>query len=549
MDTVRQAVVDSFLHSTVYPSLMQDTQTLGAAISVLKTGGRQSYAFSRAFGFESSEEEECTPATKFNLGRCAKLLAAVVALQLCHERGIPLFSDIKQLLPQQLKVETQAFGAVTVHHLLCHTSGLVRRVADQHLPPRTPPKGGPPTPRKDPGRRGSSTDPDGFPSVALPPPQSPRFSSKPQPSPATESSDVMAYLSDPEFSLQCTHPPGTTYRSNDLDYMLVGGIIEHQTQQRYHTYVQERFLSKLGIRSGGAGGAGGSSATATCPCQAPAKLLPTSGLLLHANQLLRLLQALLPKPKPAAPARPGRPGDEARDEPDLDLAPEVLSKLFQIQFVDMHQDLHVSYSLTASGLANSGPGCLTLETHLPSSSKGAGLGAGCGCQAMLCFVPESGLAVAVLSSSGGDKQQQQLLGRPAAEATAAAAASRRRSSGSATGEHDMEHTTALGHATASGKHHPFCQQVVLRFLDHFRPSEISGPLSRAWLLNLQPLRHDAVLHLICFPASGASATIMYEAWASLLPDHIRVRMLHPVVAAASLLPAAWCVCVCAHVCV
>lgn len=61
------------------------------------------------------------------------------------------------------------------------------------------------------------------------------------------------------------------------------------------------------------------------------------------------------------------------------------------------------------------------------------------------------------------------------------------------------------------------------FLQHFRPLQQPGAFVRPWLLNMPPARHDAQVHLLCFPPVGCSPVSAFDRWGSGLPDWLRVR--------------------------
>ncbi len=77
----------------------------------------------RQFGVaDLSSRRAITPQERFHIGSITKSFAALMVLQLMEEGKIDLARDITSYLPQ-LNLKTP-YGAITVHHLLCHSSGL-----------------------------------------------------------------------------------------------------------------------------------------------------------------------------------------------------------------------------------------------------------------------------------------------------------------------------------------------------------------------------------------------------------------------------------------
>ncbi len=76
-----------------------------------------------AYGFADPDARRpIRPDERFHIGSITKSFTALMILQLVDEGKVALDADITRYLPD-LPLKTP-FGAVTVHHLLCHTSGL-----------------------------------------------------------------------------------------------------------------------------------------------------------------------------------------------------------------------------------------------------------------------------------------------------------------------------------------------------------------------------------------------------------------------------------------
>ncbi|EFJ42713.1 hypothetical protein VOLCADRAFT_97155 [Volvox carteri f. nagariensis] len=255
MDFARPDAVEAFLHLHVYKAL-QETGVCGATVCVAKLG-RYSFSIPNCYGFaDPARGVVLDPRSSlFDLGGCAKVLAALALLQLLQEGGLPVATDINSLLPPELKVDTSRHGRVTVQHLLTHTSGLQHGGCGGG-------SGGVGGDRGAAAGGGTAAEGGSSAAAAAVSVMSPRSAGErhqqqqqqQQPSsgpsgcsPGRErvKTVVMSYmLAQP---VHAAKPPGT-YRPHDLDYMLIGAIIEHLTGESYDTYVKDVLLEPLGVR-------------------------------------------------------------------------------------------------------------------------------------------------------------------------------------------------------------------------------------------------------------------------------------------------------------
>lgn len=80
------------------------------------------------FGFADLEAKRpIGPSERFHIGSISKSFAALMLMQLVEESKVRLDADVTLYLPH-LPLKTP-FGAVTIHHLLCHGSGLPESAA------------------------------------------------------------------------------------------------------------------------------------------------------------------------------------------------------------------------------------------------------------------------------------------------------------------------------------------------------------------------------------------------------------------------------------
>ena len=101
---------------------MADARTPGLALVIT---GREAMLHLATYGTANPETgEPVTPGTMFSIGSVGKAFAAVAALQ-AHEAGqLDLHGPVAGILPW-FQIQSR-FAPITAHHLLTHTSGLVR---------------------------------------------------------------------------------------------------------------------------------------------------------------------------------------------------------------------------------------------------------------------------------------------------------------------------------------------------------------------------------------------------------------------------------------
>ncbi|MDX9833256.1 MAG: serine hydrolase domain-containing protein, partial [Anaerolineae bacterium] len=101
---------------------MAQARTPGLALAIT---GREGALHEATFGTANPETgAPVTAGTLFSIGSAGKALAAVAALQ-AHEAGLlDLHAPVAAVLPW-FRVQSR-FAPITAHHLLTHTSGLVR---------------------------------------------------------------------------------------------------------------------------------------------------------------------------------------------------------------------------------------------------------------------------------------------------------------------------------------------------------------------------------------------------------------------------------------
>lgn len=153
-----------------------------------------------AKGYGLADLEKQTPATEktvYRLGSLSKQFTAAALLKLVEQGKVSLDESIRTYLPEY----PEAGQAVTVRHLLQHTSGLTNYTAQsdywKHMN-------------------------DDLPRTAV----LEWFASKPP-----------------------TYPPGSRYVYNNSGYFLVGMIIEKVSGESYNAFVQKNILDPIGLKA------------------------------------------------------------------------------------------------------------------------------------------------------------------------------------------------------------------------------------------------------------------------------------------------------------
>lgn len=95
------------------------------AVSTVVVHRTEGVVFAQGFG-ESASGEAVSPQTPFLLGRLGRSFTATLVMRLVEAGKLSLDRPVKELLPN-LTLSDAAGGAITVRHLLHHTSGLSRR--------------------------------------------------------------------------------------------------------------------------------------------------------------------------------------------------------------------------------------------------------------------------------------------------------------------------------------------------------------------------------------------------------------------------------------
>ncbi|WP_049790094.1 serine hydrolase domain-containing protein [Paenibacillus sp. JDR-2] len=178
------------IHALLQP-LVPERKFNGAAL----VSQRGSILYSDAWGQANMElATDNTTNTKFRIGSITKTFTGVSILQLAEKGLLRLDDPVSRFFPQQM-----SGNAITIHHLLTHTSGI-------------------PNYTDDPSMFDWAANPS-TPEVLIG-----RFAHK-----------------EPEFA------PGEQYKYSNSGYILLGAILEQITGQSYADYLQEHIFRPLGM--------------------------------------------------------------------------------------------------------------------------------------------------------------------------------------------------------------------------------------------------------------------------------------------------------------
>ena len=126
-------MLDSKMLTQILENLRTEKRIAGMSVAVTDVNGT---IYKAGFGYESALRPEVPtyPDAMYKIASMTKTFTSVVILRLCQEGRLDLDTPIKQYLPWLVLSKPEAVEAVTLRHLLTHTSGLA---ADDWLPEGT----------------------------------------------------------------------------------------------------------------------------------------------------------------------------------------------------------------------------------------------------------------------------------------------------------------------------------------------------------------------------------------------------------------------------
>ena len=152
----------------------------------------------KGFGVNSVQElSSVTPQTVFDLASCSKSFTAVAVLLLWHDGLIDLESPVCHYLPDFRLADPQAVERITVQQLLYHTSGLP----------------------------GVFAEPLAFHS----------------------GEDAMQKLVAAMQKVHLNHSPGSSFEYSNLNYSLLGALVERVSGMTFEEFMEQRIFTPLGM--------------------------------------------------------------------------------------------------------------------------------------------------------------------------------------------------------------------------------------------------------------------------------------------------------------
>jgi len=174
---------------------LKATHIPGIGVAVVE--GQQT-TYLKGFGLASlATKKPVTPHTIFDLASCSKSFTALAVLLLENEGMIDLDAPLVRYLPEFRLTEPAVSSQITVRQLLDQTSGIP----------------------------GTFAEPLAF----------------------HNGPDAMQKLVDSMARIQLDRPPGSSFEYSNLNYALLGALIEHVSGQQFEDYMQERVFQPLGM--------------------------------------------------------------------------------------------------------------------------------------------------------------------------------------------------------------------------------------------------------------------------------------------------------------
>src|SRR5438309_870040 len=172
--------------------------------------------FEACWGFaDHAAQVPNSPATRFGLASLTKMFTAVAVATLVRDGRLAFETSVVDVLPAHLRPSTLA-AAVSVHHLLCHTSGIADYAEEDENSP------------------GYVEDYAALwierPSYLIERP-----------------ADFLPLFAD----LPAYRPPGQLFQYSNAGYILLGLVIEQIAGTSYHEAVQARVLEPAGMTASG----------------------------------------------------------------------------------------------------------------------------------------------------------------------------------------------------------------------------------------------------------------------------------------------------------
>ena len=191
-ETISPQEIDSYVQQQ-----LAKTHIPGIAIAIVEG---QDIVYLKGFGTASLRRQTpVTPETIFDLASCSKSFTALAVLTLWHDGIIDIDKPVITYLPEFRLMHETASSEITVRELLIQTSGIP----------------------------GTFAEPLAF----------------------HNGPDAMEQLAASMAHIQSNNLPGAKFEYSNLNYALLGALVEKVTGQQFEDYVQEHIFNPLGMKN------------------------------------------------------------------------------------------------------------------------------------------------------------------------------------------------------------------------------------------------------------------------------------------------------------
>jgi CubicO group peptidase (beta-lactamase class C family) len=181
---------------------MAQKNIVGLSVAIVQNN---EVTYLRGFGAASIKRKtQVTPQTIFDLASCSKSFTAMATLLLWNDGLIDLDQPLRHYIPEFQLEDEKVSDQITVRELLNQTSGLP----------------------------GNFSEPVAY-----------------QKENDTDDSDTMKMLVAAVKRIHTDRPPGSSFEYTNLNYDLLGALVERISGQDFDDFVQERIFSPLGMNN------------------------------------------------------------------------------------------------------------------------------------------------------------------------------------------------------------------------------------------------------------------------------------------------------------
>ncbi|MGR5983808.1 serine hydrolase domain-containing protein [Bacillus cereus] len=173
----------------------------GAAVAIVHN---KEVFFTKTMGVTGESEKKVTSKTPFAIGSISKSLTALAIVKLIEDKKIKLEDPVQRYLPWFKLKNPQISSTITIQHLLTHTSGI-----------------------------------NTYEGLAL---------SDKQSKSSTALKENVMKLSN----VKVTAPPGEKYQYSNVNYIVLGAIIEGVTNETYSSYMEKHIFQPLNMNGAAA---------------------------------------------------------------------------------------------------------------------------------------------------------------------------------------------------------------------------------------------------------------------------------------------------------